>query len=60
MLFPNEKFDTYLDMLITSLNSVLDYIELRFGYLMLKHIEGKVLKGMQAGKYHYQNFLLML
>jgi len=39
MLFPSEKFDAYLDMLITSINSLLDYIEMRFGYLMLKHIE---------------------
>ena len=42
MHFPSEKFDTYLDMLITLMNSILDYIEMRFGYLMLKHIEGKV------------------
>ena len=42
MHFPSEKFDTYLDMFITSMNSILDYIEMRFGYLMLKHIEGKV------------------
>ena len=55
MLFPSEKFDAYLDMLITSINSLLDYIEMRFGYLMLKHIEGKVSREMQAKKSHHQN-----
>ena len=60
MHFPSEKFDTYLDMLVTSMNSVLDYIELRFGYLMLKHIEGNVLKGKKAGKNHYRNFILLM